>query len=396
MTTVPGLPGSISPFEIHVPQAELEELTRRLAVARWPDIPATSGWESGVEATFLRRLAAYWLDGYDWRQHEAELNRLAQFTTVIDAQLIHFVHVRSSQPDATPLLLLHCWPSTFADFAGMVGPLTEPATHGRPDDPAFHVVIPSLPGFGFSGPTREPGWGVERMGAALAALMKRLRYRDYLVQGGGWASLIAPAVGTHADGDVRGIHVNAMINGSNVSAAHPQLVAGLDDRERASVDDVDAHWQQRRGYADLMATRPQTASYALHDSPVGLLAWIADLEWAVDGRSLSGETTVDHDTLLTIASIFWFTRTMNASARLYKAHGDWLAPFPYNPIPTAVAVFPGDRTLRVLAERQHDVRRYTELDRGGWFPALQAPDLLVDDLRAFARELVAESSPGRP
>jgi pimeloyl-ACP methyl ester carboxylesterase len=281
----------------------------------------------------LSRLADYWRDGYSWREHERRLNELPHFLTEIDGAALHFAHSRSSQRHATPILLLHCWPSTFADFASIAPLLSEPIAHGVTNEPAFDVVMPSLPGFAFSGATHDPGWNVDRIARSLAALMRQLGYPRYLVQGGGWASLIGPAIAAHDPDGVIGIHINAMINGSNVNWNDPDPTGGLTPPEILAVKEVNDEWHHRSGYAKMQSTRPQTLTYPLNDSPVGLLAWILDLEWAVSDTALPGETTAHPDDILTVASIFWFTRTIGSSMRLYKDHGDWLSAVAYNPTP---------------------------------------------------------------
>jgi pimeloyl-ACP methyl ester carboxylesterase len=367
----------IRPFRIDVPQRALDDLRDRLDRAQWPDELPDVGWKYGVAGEYLRDLAQRWRHAYDWRAHEERLNELPQFVTEIDGQDVHFAHVRSADPDAVPLLLTHGWPSTFADFAEIAEPLAG-------GDPAFHVVVPSLPGFGFSGPTRERGWDIRRIGRAWAELMRRLGYDRYVVQGGDFGSLISPEVARAAPENVLGVHVNALVTAVDWSAPDP--TAGLAPDDVARVHAGAAEWAERSGYATIQSTRPQTLSYALTDSPLGLLAW--NLEWFVDyDPARTVQTPVDPDAFLTDVSIFWFTRTSGSAARLYKETGDAFYGGERIETPTAVAVFPGDGPLRALAERSLHVVRWTEYDRGGHFASLQAPDLLVADVRAFVREL---------
>jgi pimeloyl-ACP methyl ester carboxylesterase len=368
----------IRPFRIAVPQADLDDLHRRLERAHWPDELPDAGWEYGVAAGHLRKLAERWRRTYDWRAHEQRLNELPQFATEIDGQHVHFVHVRSADPDAVPLLLTHGWPSTIADFAGIVEPLVTGT------DPAFHVVAPSLPGFGFSGPTRERGWGVRRIARAWAELMRRLGYERYVVQGGDFGSLISPEVARVAPEHVLGVHVNALVTAVDWTAPDP--TAGLGPDDVARVQAGAAKWAERSGYATIQSTRPQTLAYALTDSPLGLLAW--NLEWFVDyDPARAVQASVDPDAILTDVSIFWFTRTSGSAARLYKEAGDAFYGGERVEVPTAVAVFPGDGALRALAERSLHVVRWTEYERGGHFASLQAPDLLVADIREFVKGL---------
>jgi pimeloyl-ACP methyl ester carboxylesterase len=376
----------ITPFTLDIPQSELDDLKRRLSSARWPDELPDVGWDYGVAAGYLRELATYWHDGYDWRAHERRFNALPQFTTRIDGQNVYFLHARSPHQDATPLLLTHGWPSTIADFLDLIGPLTDPRAHGSTDAPAFHVAIPALPGFGFSGPTRERGWGITRIAQAWAELMRRLGYERYMVQGGDFGSLIAPEVGRIAPDNVIGVHVNALVTAADWSSDDP--TAGLDEQEAEGMYAAAAEWQERSGYATIQSTRPQTLAYALTDSPLGLLAW--NLEWFVDyDPSRTQQTPIDRDAILTNVTIYWLTRTAGSSARLYKESGDSFYGGERSGVPTAVTVFPGDGTIRALAEKSHDIVRWTIHDRGGHFASLQAPDLLIEDIQAFRRQLPA-------
>jgi pimeloyl-ACP methyl ester carboxylesterase len=378
----------IAPFRIDVPQEDLDDLHRRLDAARWPDELPDAGWDYGVASGYLRDLAGYWRTGYDWRAHERRLNALAQYTTEIDGQTVHFVHVRSPEPDALPLLLTHGWPGTFADFAGLVGPLADPRGHGAPGARAFHVVVPSVPGFGFSGPTRERDWGITRVARAWAELMRRLGYEHYLLQGGDAGSVISPEVARVAPGHVLGLHLNAVVAASPAmldwSSENP--TAGLTEADLEKVRAAQAAWELRAGYATMQSTRPQTLAYALTDSPLGLLAW--NLEWFVDyDPTRTEQTAVERDAILTDATIYWLTRTSGSAARFYRDAGDAFYGGERTPVPTAVAIFPGDGAMRALAERSLNVVRWTEFERGGHFAALQAPDLLLEDIRAFGAQI---------
>ncbi|MFG3099895.1 epoxide hydrolase family protein [Streptomyces sp. NPDC048182] len=382
----------IDPYVVDIPQADIDDLRDRLARTRWPDALSGVGWEYGVALPWLRELVAYWVEGYDWRVHEARLNAVPQFTTVVDGQRVHFLHVRSPEPDAVPLILTHGWPSTVSDFLDVVGPLTDPRAHGADPADAFHLVVPSLPGFGFSGPTRETGWGVERIARAWAELMRRLGYDRYGAQGGDIGSLVSAALGRTAPGQVLGVHVNALVNAS--APADDEEEALLSEAERARARENRAWWQARSGYAVQMATRPQTLAYGLNDSPAGQLAW--NLEWFVDhDPSRTRQPLAGRDAVLTDVTVLWLTSTAGSAARLYRemAADGWGRPAPSG-VPTGVAVFPGDRALRSLAERSHRIIRWSEFPRGGHFASLQAPDLLVTDVRDFFRTL--RGHVGRP
>ena len=376
----------IHPFRIRIAPEEIDELHERLARTRWPDSLPGVGWAYGVPGDHLKELAEYWRTGFDWRAAEERLNGFPQFTTDIDGQRIHFLHVRSPEPDAVPLILTHGWPSTVAEFWDVIGPLTDPRGHGAPDAPAFHVVAPSVPGVAFSGPTTEPGWSIERMARSWVELMERLGYERYLAQGGDTGSLVSPEMGRAAPDRVMGVHVNGLVSASILDWTAEDPTAGFTEEETATVYAGEAEWEERQGYAALQSTRPQTLSYALTDSPVGVLAW--NLEWFVDYDPERGvQPPVDRDVVLTHVSLYWFTRTSGSAARMYKDGGDAFYGGRDSGVPTAVALFPGDAPVRTLAERSNSIVRWTRYERGGHFAATQAPDLLTADVRAFAGEL---------
>jgi epoxide hydrolase len=375
----------IRPFRIAVPQADLDDLRDRLARTRWPDELPDVGWTRGVPLGYLRDLAAYWRDGYDWRQQEARLNELPQCTTTIDRQVIHFVHARSPEPGALPLLATHGYPSSVVEFLEVIGPLTDPRAHGGDPADAFHVVAPSVPGFGFSTPVRQPGWEVARTAGAFAELMRRLGYERYGAHGGdigaGVAGILGATradqvVGTHALGDARSVAL---------AGQYFPLPDDLAEADRARVEELQRQWAEAKGYLDIQSTRPQTLAYALTDSPVGQLAWIAEKfeEWT--------EEAVDRDLLLTNVSVYWFTRGGASAARfIYEgAHAgpDWGSPPATPPAPQGLALFGGDDLLRRVMDPGHRIAHWSEFDRGGHFPAMEVPELLVGDVRDFFRPL---------
>jgi epoxide hydrolase len=377
----------IRPFRIEVPEADLDDLRERLVRTRWPDALPGVGWDDGVPLGYLRELAEYWRTSYDWREHEARLNELAQFTTTIDGQRLHFLHVRSPEPQALPLLVTHGWPGSVVEFTEVIGPLANPRDHGGDPSDAFHVVAPSIPGFGFSGPMRETGWNLHRITATFAELMKRLGYDRYGAHGGDFGSLLSPELGRLHPDRVVGVHVNGFLGGN---VRNPAELAGLTETERERLEALKRQRRDQRGYAVLQATRPQTLAYALTDSPVGQLGWIVEKfkEWT-DSAGLP-EDAVDRDQVLTNVTLYWLTTTAGSSARLYKETANDLgrASEP-STVPTGVAVFPGEPGLSVrrFAERTHNIVHWSEFDRGGHFPAMEVPDLLVGDLRAFFRPL---------
>jgi pimeloyl-ACP methyl ester carboxylesterase len=376
----------LHPFRIEVPQADLDDLHDRLARTRWPaELPGV-GWSRGVPVGYLKELAEYWRTGYDWWTHEARLNGLPQFTTTIDGQTIHFLHVRSREPNATPLMLIHGWPDSIVEFLDVIGPLCDPVAHGGDAADAFHLVIPSLPGFGFSVPLREPGWTNNRVATAFAELMARLGYERYGVQGGDVGAFIAPKIARYDGERVIGVHVNALLT---FPAGDPNELEGLTAAEQQRWKSFE---EANDGYFQVQSKRPQTLAYALHDSPVGQLAWIVEKfeEWTDSGPG-DPEAAVDRDHILTNVSLYWFTGTAGSSANhYYEAVNDPLAWIPTRrgTVPTGVLVARAHEfAIRRFAERDHNIVHWSELDRGGHFLAAEQPELFVGDVRAFFRGL---------
>jgi epoxide hydrolase len=365
----------IRPFRIEIPQAEVDHLHHRLATARWPEPLPDVGWTRGIPLEHLKELADYWRTGYDWRAAEARLNRFPQFTTEIDGQTIHFLHVRSERPDATALVLTHGFPSSFAEFWDLVEPLVDPA-----DGPAFHVVVPSLPGYGFSTPLSDTGWTMGRTARAWIELMRRLGYDRYGVHGGdiggGVSGMVAGLDGEH----VTGMHiVTDPLTAANVATFMPGMADRLDPNDpvdRKLLERMDRFRTDGSGYLAISNTRPQTIGYGLVDSPVLQLAWIAEKfeEWT--------DLPVDRDQMLTTVSLYWFTGAgVSAAHTLYEqAHStDWGAP---PSVPQGFAVFGADETVPKVMPAPPDAH-WTEFDRGLHFPAMEAPADLVADLRTF-------------
>ncbi|MEV4342105.1 epoxide hydrolase family protein [Streptomyces sp. NPDC049590] len=374
-----------SDFRIDVPPHALADLRDRLRRTRWPTTTPDTGWSRGVPADYLKDLVRYWTDDYDWRTWEARLNAFPQSVTDIDGQRIHFLHVRSPEPDALPLVLTHGWPGSVVEFLDVIGPLTDPRAHGADPADAFHVVAPSLPGFGFSVPLAEPGWDYGRTARAWAELMERLGYRRYGAQGGDSGSVISPELGRYAPEHVVGVHIHG---GLDFPSLGPAEVAALGADERARLAAADVIRREGTGYSALQSTRPQTPAYALNDSPVGQLAWIIEKfkEWTDPARELP-EDAVDRDVLLTNATLYWLTGTGASSAHVYYEERVASRPVRPSPVPTGVAVFPSDPAVRSVLEREHRIVHWSEFSRGGHFAALEAPDLLVADTRAFFRPL---------
>ena len=385
---------SIRPFRIDIPHSDIDDLNRRIDATRWPGELPGVGWSRGTPVGYLRDLARYWRESYNWRAAEEQLNKFPQFTTEIDGANVHFWHVRSPEPDATPLILTHGWPGSFAEFLTVIEPLTNPVAHGGDPADAFHVVIPSIPGYGFSGPTNDVGWDLPRVARAWAELMHRLGYERYLAQGGDWGMPISLQLGLADPGHVAGVHLNMFVT---FPPADTAALSALDEQDRARLEFTVDFAQHGTGWQKIQATRPQTLAYALTDSPVGQLAWIVEKfkEWTECEKV--PEDAVDRDLLLTNVTIYWLTATAGSSAQLYyeSAHDDqqfaqtWGGPWPLE-MPVGVAVFPRDavRPIRRFAEQLlPTLGRWTEFDRGGHFAAMEQPDLLVGDIAAFSREV---------
>ncbi|MEU6789428.1 epoxide hydrolase family protein [Nonomuraea angiospora] len=376
----------IRPFRIDIPQADLDSLRDRLARTRWPDELPDVGWTYGVPVGYLKGLAEYWRTSYDWREHEKRLNDFPQFTTTIDGQNIHFLHVRSPEPDALPLIITHGWPGSIVEFMDVIGPLTDPRAHGGDPADAFHVIAPSIPGFGFSGPTRETGWDLSRIARAWAELMRRLGYQRYGAQGGDTGSVVSPELARIDSEHVVGVHVNG---GLGFPTGDPAELAGLSEAEQERLARLQGQMEEGTGYAIIQSTRPQTLGFGLADSPAGQLAWIVEKfkEWTDPAAELP-EDAVDRDLLLTNVSVYWLTGTATSSARLYKeGRAAWGQPAKRSEVPAGVAVFPGDSGVRSIAERDHNVVHWSEFGRGGHFAAMEVPQLLVGDVRTFFRGL---------
>lgn len=377
---------NITPFRIDIPQQQLDDLQERLGRARWPAALPGDDWDTGVPVHWLRDLIEYWRTGYDWRAAEAGLNEFPQFTTTIDGQRIHFLHVRSLEPGAFPLILTHGWPDSVVEFFDLIDPLTDPGAHGGDRADAFDVVIPSLPGFGFSGPTTDRGWTTDRIARAWAELMHRLGYQRYGAQGGDLGAAISPQLGRVAPDHVAGVH----LNGPSIVPPVPlpdEELAELSEIERDRVHRIEAFMREEYGYIAIQSTRPQTIAYGLTDSPVGQLAWIMDKfrEWTYP-RNAAPDKIIDRDRLLTNASIYWFTKTSGSAAYVGYAQGtDWTTPHTNSGIPTAAIAFAQDVSIRRYVEGQNTITRWTDIDHGGHFAAMEEPDMLTADIREFFR-----------
>ncbi|HEX7304742.1 epoxide hydrolase family protein [Lentzea sp.] len=374
----------IRPFTVSVPDSEIDDLKRRLANTRWPAPETVDDWSQGVRVENAKALVDHWQHRYDWRRFESELNRLPQFLTEIDGLDIHFVHVRSKNPGALPLLLTHGWPGSVVEFLGLVGPLTDPVAFGGDAADSFDVVIPSLPGFGFSGKPAETGWDVPRVARAWVELMERLGYTGWAAQGGDWGSVVTTALGAMRPEGLLGIHLNTQY------AFPEQIPDDLSPEERHAVDTLGYYNGELGGSNHLQRTKPETVGIALADSPAGQAAWIYEkFQSKTDNQGLA-EDALDTDLMLDAISLYWFTNSAASSGRIYWENRAGSLAGPKLTLPVAVTVFPKDVPLlpRTWIEDTYlDLVHYGEAARGGHFAALEQPEILVGEIRTGLRSL---------
>jgi epoxide hydrolase len=380
---------SLTPFIVDIPDADLADLRERLARTRWPDRQTVDDWSQGIPLDYVQAVCDHWRTGYDWRAREAALNRFPQFRTTLsgggdEPLAIHLVHARSPAPDALPLVLTHGWPGSTVEFMKVIGPLTDPAAYGGDPADAFHVVAPSLPGFGFSDKPTRTGWGVDRIATAWDELMVRLGYDRYVAQGGDWGSSVTTRIGAQDLGHCAGIHVNMPI-----AFPTPEDMANLDEAEKAALGKLQHYQSHDSGYSKQQSTRPQTVGYGLADSPAGQAAWILEKFWAWTDNDGHPEDTLSRDELLDNVMVYWLTGAAASSARLYWESFNQFGGVVV-PVPAGVTLFPREifSASKRWAERTYtDLRYWNEVDRGGHFAAFEQPDLFVDELRACFREL---------
>jgi pimeloyl-ACP methyl ester carboxylesterase len=376
----------VRPFRLEIPDAELEDLRRRLRTTRWPERETAQDWTQGVPLAYLREVASYWAESYDWRATERRLNAFPQFQTTLDGLDIHFLHVRSPHANALPLVMTHGWPGSVVEFLDVIGPLADPIAHDGEASDAFHVVCPSLPGYGFSGKPKETGWGVEKIAQVWDALMGRLGYGRYVAQGGDWGSAVTTAIGVQNRGGCIGIHVNM----PNAGATKASL-ANPTEREQRALAGARYYQEWDSGYSKQQSTRPQTLGYGLVDSPVGQAAWILEKFWAWTDCKGHPENALSRDQLLDNVMLYWLTATGASSARLYwESFGKAFGGGQDNSVhlPTGCSIFPKEivPTPRSWAEQRYrNIVYWNELDRGGHFAAFEQPALFVDELRACFR-----------
>jgi microsomal epoxide hydrolase len=377
---------TIEPFRITVADAVLDDLHRRLDGTRWPQSIPGSGWDYGTDVEWLRDLCGYWRTQYDWRAAESRLNELPQVRVRLGAMDVHCVHARGTGPDPIPLVITHGWPSTFFEMHKVIGPLSDPGAHGGDPADAFHVVAPSLPGYGFSSPPSERGWNAGRVADLWVDLMGALGYERFVAHGGDWGSAVTTALGAR--------HPDRLAAMQLAMLAPPVDEATLTPEQRVWWDGLKAYRDAEWGYVHLQRTKPQTAAFGLTDSPAGLAAWILEKWWRwSDVADASGHRDpyrrYTRDDLLTTVMIYWITQSIGPSMRMYAetfAPGSFVPQPPRITVPTGVAVFnEPNRPPRILAEPYYNIVRWTEIDEGGHFPAMENPTDLVDEIRAFFR-----------
>jgi len=379
--------GEIRPMKVHVTGDVLDDLRYRLAHTRWPDQIPGSGWGNGTDSAYLRELCEYWRTRFDWRAQEERFNAYEHRLTEIDGQTVHFIHARSPEPGALPLVITHGWPGSVAEFLDIIGPLSDPRSHGGDPADAFHVVCPSIPGYGWSGPTHESGWDVRRVAEAWKVLMARLGYERYGAQGGDWGAMISGQLALIDAEHMAGLHLNMPIG-------WPPAEGGddLTDQEQADLADLTEFMSEGTAYQQIQGKNPQTLGYGLNDSPAGLAAWIVEKfhVWTDHGGDL--EDAVSRDQILTNLTVYWVTGTIGSSVRLYcesQRSGRFPPMGERVEVPTAAAVFPKEilRMPRAWLEAAYNIVRYTRFEHGGHFAALEQPDVLIGDVRAFFRGL---------
>ena len=376
---------AITPYRISVTDAVLADLKARLRNTRWPEAELVNDLSQGAPLKWIQEICQYWAEEYDWRRREARLNRFSQFTTELDGLNTHFIHVRSRHPGAMPLVITHGWPGSVVEFHKVIEPLTDPTAHGGDAADAFHVVCPSIPGFGFSAKPTTTGWGVDRIASAWATLMARLGYTRYGAQGGDWGSTITASLGSLDPQHCAGIHVTLAMN------SRPNVTGEPTPEEARALAGIEFYREWDSGYATQQSTRPQTVAYGLTDLPAGQAAWILEKFWAWTDCNGHPENILSRDELLDNVMLYWVTATAASSARLYWESFGWKRiTAPPVAVPTGVAVFPKEIITPVrkwMESRFTDIRHWSDMPKGGHFAAFEQPELLVQDVRTFFRPL---------
>ncbi|MGH7289553.1 MAG: epoxide hydrolase family protein [Myxococcota bacterium] len=372
------------PFRIAASEADLDDLKRRLRATRWPDREAVDDWSQGIPLAYVQDVCAYWAEKYDWRAREARLNRFPQFKTEIDGLGIHLAQVRSPHADALPLVITHGWPGSIVEFHKVIEPLTNPTAHGGEARDAFHVVCPSLPGYGFSDKPKKNGWNVQRIADAWAQLMPRLGYARYVAQGGDWGAMVTTCIGIQDPAHCAGIHLNMPI-----APPDPASMSDLTDKEKAALAGMQHYNDWDSGYSKQQSTRPQTVGYGLVDSPAGQAAWILEKFWAWTDCNGHPENALTRDELLDNVMLYWLPGTGASSARLYWESFRNLNLDPVT-VPVGCSIFPKEifRTSRRWAEKRFSkLVHFNELEKGGHFAAFEQPELYVREVRSCFRQV---------
>ena len=383
---------SITPFEIVVPDAAINDLKTRLQNTRLPDQISETTWEYGTDKTYLTELIDYWENEFDWREQERTLNEFDHFKTEIDEIEMHFIHQRSEHPDAIPLMIVHGWPGSISEFSKIIDPLIDPVAYGGSASDAFHVITPSLPGFGFSSAPTQPGYSPEKIAHILAALMEKIGYQRYAIAGGDWGAIINRHLAFNYPDRLIGLHSNMMLAGPPTDREQRADVTQAEETARAARG---AYMQNERAYQQIQGSKPQTLGYGLNDSPAGLAAWIVEKfhGWTDMPQGATGylDNHFTKDELLTNIAIYWFTGTITSSTRIYYENSKTPieTPLGYINVPTGAAIFPAEIyvTPRAWAESAYDLRHWSVMTEGGHFAALEKPDLYLNDLQIFFRLL---------
>jgi pimeloyl-ACP methyl ester carboxylesterase len=376
----------IKPFRIDIPQADIDDLHQRLSATRWPERETPDDWSQGIPLSYVKELCTYWHEEYDWRRCEAWLNGMPQFTTEIDGLDFHFLHIRSPHEHALPMVITHGWPGSVLEFSKVIGPLTDPGAHGGDPADAFHVVCPTLPGFGFSGKPSKPGWGVERIGEAWGKLMARLGYDRYVAQGGDWGAAVTSSMGLTETVHCAGIHTNMpIVRPSEV------VTQNLTDFEKDAIAGADYYWNSGSGYSKEQSTRPQTIGYGLVDSPVAQVSWIVEKFWDWTDSDGHPENVLSRDELLDNVMMYWLPGAGASSARIYwESFGGITELQKEITMPAGVSIFPHEifrSSKRWVEERYTNLVHYNVLEKGGHFAALEQPESFLDEIRTCFRHM---------
>ncbi|MFK7894998.1 MAG: epoxide hydrolase family protein [Myxococcota bacterium] len=375
----------ITPFEIKISDEQISDLKQRLALTRWPEKETVDDWTQGIPLSYLQEVAAYWAKEYDWRDREAKLNRFPQFKTNIEGLDIHFIHVKSPEANARPLIMTHGWPGSIVEFQKVIAPLTDPVAHGGKAEDAFHVVCPSLPGYGFSEKPNSTGWGVEKIADAWAQLMARLGYDKYVAQGGDWGAMVTTCIGAQDPGHCQGIHLNMAI-----APPTEESMSNLDELEQAALAGMQHYSENDSGYSKQQSTRPQSLGYGLVDSPVGQAGWILEKFWSWTDCNGHPENALTRDEMLDNVMMYWWPANGASSARLYWESFN-SPPMQEIDVPVGVSVFPHEifkASKRWCEARYKKLAHHNILPKGGHFAAFEQPETFVDEVRTAMRAIL--------